>query len=783
MKVIGYSNQLSVFPGEEVDFLVSCDAENYHADIVRLIHGDTNPDGPGFKVEPVSTGINSRFPGRVQKIHSGSHVLVEDHPKLRVDGEFTLQALICPTTPDNGTQGLVTKWDGRRHSGYGLVIGEDGCVQLWLGDDGGRTQVVSTGKQLLHGMWYLVSASVGGGTATVRQEPYLTPTNGRFAIATTLDSTTGTVSEPATVTPAADNGMPLVIAGFAETRTDEPIGVVVGGHYNGKVDRPRLHSRALEPAELSTQIERPGGTQLVAAWNFQEEITPRGIRATRHITDISKNRLHGRAVNVPMRGATGHNWDSSEQNFIHAPDQYGAIHFHDDDLDDARWHVDFTLTVPEDLPSGVYAARLVADDDTDYVPFYVRAPKGREKRICFLVPSASYMAYANDHVTLTAPIAQLFVARTPVLQQNNIVLSEHREFGLSTYDVHSDGSGVAYSTRLRPILNMRPGFRHWLSPSLWQFNADLHLVDWLTEMGYEFDVVTDEDLHHEGLAAIESYQVVLTGSHPEYYSGQMLDAVHHYTDDGGRFMYFGANGFYWVINYDPENPNVIETRKGGGSQAWKAKPGEYHLSFTGEYGSIWRHRGRAPQRLVGVGWGSEGFDISSYYRVTADGTSDALSWMFEGIDTNGKLGDFGLVGEGAAGLELDFYDAELGSPPETLIAATSESHTDVYLELLENLGFNTPGTSGTQSGQVRADITYCPTPNGGGVWSASSIAYCGSLSHNNYENNISRLTKNVLDRFLSEEPAPAGAVPGIRPDAGTPAEGRANSEGHTSAMA
>nr|WP_030827223.1 hypothetical protein [Streptomyces hygroscopicus] len=76
------------------------------------------------------------------------------------------------------------------------------------------------------------------------------------------------------------------------------------------------------------------------------------------------------------------------------------------------------------------------------------------------------MAYANDHVSLEAPLAQLFVARAPVLEERNLVLSNHREFGLSTYDRHTDGSGVAYSTRLRPILNMRPGFRHWLSPSL-----------------------------------------------------------------------------------------------------------------------------------------------------------------------------------------------------------------------------------------------------------------------------------------------------------------------------
>jgi len=50
MKVIGYSRELSVFPGDQVNFLVSCDTERYHADIVKLIHGDTNPDGPGFKI-------------------------------------------------------------------------------------------------------------------------------------------------------------------------------------------------------------------------------------------------------------------------------------------------------------------------------------------------------------------------------------------------------------------------------------------------------------------------------------------------------------------------------------------------------------------------------------------------------------------------------------------------------------------------------------------------------------------------------------------------------------
>jgi N,N-dimethylformamidase len=756
VKVIGYSRELSVFPGDQVNFLVSCDTDRYHADIVKLIHGDTNPDGPGFKIEPVSTGIDTDYSGRVQRVYSGSHVLVDDHPRLRLTTDFTLHVLICPTTPHKGVQGLLTKWDGSREVGYGLFIGGDGCLEAWVGD-GDNVERVSSGKPLLAGCWYLAAMSLGGGAMTVHQMPIVTPANGRFALATSLDSTTAVATADTAVVVLADSTVPLVMAGFVERLTEEPIGVVVDGHYNGKLDRPRIHAAVLGRDGMDIQIESPHGPALRGAWNFHEEITRRGIRETRRITDVSANRLHGRTVNVPTRAVTGYNWEAKEQNFIHAPEQYGAVHFHDDDLGDACWDVDFTLTVPDDLPSALYAARLQADDDTDYVPFYVRGRRGAEKRICFLAPTASYMAYANDHVTEWAPLAQLFVARAPVMWQGNITLTEHRELGLSTYDVHADGSGVAYSSRLRPILNMRPGFRHWLSPSLWQFNADLHLVDWLITKGYEFDVVTDQDLHHEGIEALRPYRVVLTGSHPEYHSEQMLDALHAYVEGGGRLMYMGANGFYWVINYDPESRDVIEVRKGHGSNAWRARPGEFHLSFTGEYGTLWRHRGRAPQRLVGVGFGSEGFDVSSYYRRAPDGSDGRLAWMFEGIGADEKLGDFGLVGDGAAGLELDVYEPTLGTPPEALIAATSEDHTDIYLEVLEELYFNIPGTGGSQDARVRGDIVYFPTANGGAVWSASSIAFCGSLSHNSYDNNVSRLTQNVLDRFASDAPPPAGA--------------------------
>ena len=91
----------------------------------------------------------------------------------------------------------------------------------------------------------------------------------------------------------------------------------------------------------------------------------------------------------------------------------------------------------------------------------------------------------------------------------------------------------------------------------------------------------------------------------------------------------------------------------------------------------------------------------------------------------------------------------LGTPPNTYVLASSEDHTDIYLVVCEEMLINYPGTGGQESELVRADMVLYPTANGGGVFSTSSIAWPGSLSHNNYRNNVSRITKNVLDRFVS----------------------------------
>src|SRR4030095_7617139 len=102
--------------------------------------------------------------------------------------------------------------------------------------------------------------------------------------------------------------------------------------------------------------------------------------------------------------------------------------------------------------------------------------------------------------------------------------------------------------------------------------------------------------------------------------------------------------------------------------------------------------------------------------------------------------------------ELDRADPLLGTPPNALVLASSEGHTDLYLVVCEEILVNEPHLTGSQSELVRADLVFFEMPAGGAVFSTGSIAWIGSLSHTRYENNVSRITENVLRRFIDPRP-------------------------------
>ena len=213
-------------------------------------------------------------------------------------------------------------------------------------------------------------------------------------------------------------------------------------------------------------------------------------------------------------------------------------------------------------------------------------------------------------------------------------------------------------------------------------------------------------------------------------------------------MYLGGNGFYWLVSYHPDKPYLMEVRRSAnGSRPHQAWPGELHHATTGERGGLWRDKGRPPQRLTGVGFTAEGFDRSTYYERLPDSFADRAAFIFAGVGADERIGDFGIMGGGAAGAEIDRYEAALGSPPGALLLASSGPLSDDYQRASEELLETPPTTGGTRDPDVRSDLVYFTLDGGGAVFSVGSIAWTGCLSHNAYRNNVATITGNVLRRF------------------------------------
>ena len=761
IRIFGYANRISVKPGEEIDFHVNADGtEVVDAQLVRLIHGDQHPSGPGFVEEEVESPVNGQWSVKKQFTQLGSHLVVDDpERRLAVDGSFSLFCYVWASVPDKGhRQTLVGRFDARTNEGFAIGISPQGRLEFWVGD-GQEIDYVVAELPLVKKAWYFVGASFdhATGRATLYQEGVLNRYNSLIGKVVPYEFRSH-VEAMFRFRQHNRDDVPFMMAGALDNH--ELRGDFVNDMFYGKIDRPGICDRPLSREEIDAIRDgnAPPESAVLAYWDTTAGYGENGIGTT--VVDVGPHALHARGVNHPIRGQTGWNWSGKNDCFRLSPQEYGGIEFHPESVTDCNWDVTRSMRVPENLKSGAYAARLRAGDGIglgeEYIVFFVRPVRPRAK-LCFLVPTASYLAYANEKLSFDAQIIQPMTGQPPIITDIDIETYEHRDFGLSTYDSYVDGAGVSFSSYKRPIVNMRPKYRISSMNIPWQFPADLSIVGWLEARGYDYDIVTDEDLHREGLDAIKPYRCVMSGTHPEYVSEKMLDAQEDFVAEGGRLIYMGGNGYYWCVGFYDDEPWCMEVRKlDAGMRAWAAKPGEHYLQTTGEKSGLWRTRGRAPQKLTGVGFISEGFETCAPFRRMPDSYHRTVSWITEGIEGE-IIGDEGLAYGGAAGIELDRYDLSLGTPPHTRIIASSGGHSDNYVLVTEELLYAYAGLVGSLDYRIRADVTYFSAPNDGAVFSTGSIAFGSALPANDYRNNASTMLGNVVDAFIKE-----GRLPGSR---------------------
>ncbi len=727
--VIGYCQEISVTSGSELQVKVSCGLPHFDADVVRLRHGVDDALGPGIKESIHPSPASGRYPGRQQPINPGSFMEVCIPRELVPPASFSCSAWIQPTVHHRGRRGIVARWCEATASGFAVLLGDAGDLELWVGDGNTAPDRVRSGVPVLPNKWTFVAVSVDFDTrlATLVQRP-----------ARKWPGADSSATYNASLDSRAIGGgtMPLLVAAIGGCNSP-------CSHFDGKIEAPMLARKALTVVELETEMGTSAGktpeSYVIAAWDFASGI------AGRLVSDRSPNKLHGVLVNRPARAVTSRRWTGHQTDWNQAREHYAAIHFHSDDLEDACWETDLAVPIDDTYPSGVYAIRLRAGESEDRIPFAVR-PDVKEPRVrlAVLLPTLTYQAYANSQV-FGGSAAKIRQAEDDYVSRHGL---------LSLYDRHCDGSPVYYASRLLPS-TMRPAYCAQNIGAPARLSADLCLIDWLMEQDIAHDVITDEDVHREGAALLRSYRAVLTGSHPEYATGAMWTALEEYLDQGGSAVYLGGNGYYWVTSKDPDHHGVIEVRRGeSGSRTQSALPGEYHHSSTGELGGLWRFRGRTTQSLFGVGMTAWGSEKGTGYRRLQASHDPRASFIFDGIDADEIIGNFGLILGGAAGYEMDRLDHALGTPPHTLLLATSAGlHSRAYLPTVEEImDMDALKIDAAVSRCVRADMVFFETGGGGAVFSTGSVAWAGSLSHNDYDNNVSTITRNVVQRFASGAP-------------------------------
>ena len=626
-------------PGETITLMVDTDVAHFDASVGRLASGELPPGSGRLDFRSVSGLRREQLQGRRQPNRAGSSMVVDEGPSLTRGEALTILVWVWGRRLAMGHhQNLVSIHEPVGVSLVCLALDPAGRPQLRLGEQTFRLLAPLAARR-----WTLVA----GGFDPER----------RVATIGVVEREEGLRAEraeaderPATADLARlGAGSRLVIGGAVgifDDRADRE------GAFNGKLAGPVLLREHLPAASLRELARRTTAFSALArraagAWDFGRNI------ASRTVPDVTGHGAGGSLRNLVVRAVTGPHFDGCSPVWKLGETGHDAAYFSEDSLEDASFDADATFELPEGLRSGVYAVSLSAEGALPaYVPFFVGS-RERKSRVAVLLPTITYLAYGNDHSGRESErsddplgLERCAPYRTELSPEERY-LSDHEGLGLSAYDCHLDGEGCRLVSRLRPLLTMSPTYRWWMTGSHRNFSADLHMIGLLEHAGVEYDVLTDHELH-AGRASLAPYEVLITGSHPEYASGNLRQAVESHVLAGGHLMYLGGNGFYAVASVPSWSEDVLEIRRSpGGTRPHDPLPGESHHASTGEPGGLWVHRGRPPQSLLGVGFTAQGWGRAPGYKLA--GSEQAPAEVRRVLERAGLAGRRGGAVIGSSG--------------------------------------------------------------------------------------------------------------------------------------
>ncbi|MBP1887289.1 DUF4082 domain-containing protein [Sinorhizobium mexicanum] len=206
-------------------------------------------------------------------------------------------------------------------------------------------------------------------------------------------------------------------------------------------------------------------------------------------------------------------------------------------IDCGNWSVSASWTIPEDMVSGVYVAKLVREDGTagsSHIPFIVRDDSSTSN-IVFQTSDTTWQAYNAWGG------ASLYYGQVPV-DPNDMIgyMPPNCNCGLTAI---GRASAVSYN---RPIItNTSPvGGTHDFI-----FGAEHSAIRWLEQNGYDVSYISGVDATRNGTLLL-NHDAFLSVGHDEYWSAEQRANVEAARDAGVNLAFWSGNECYWKVRWE-----------------------------------------------------------------------------------------------------------------------------------------------------------------------------------------------------------------------------------------
>ena len=288
--------------------------------------------------------------------------------------------------------------------------------------------------------------------------------------------------------------------------------------------------------------------------------------------------------------------------------------------------------------------------------------------------------------------------------------------GKSLYKNNIDAKNVHFVSTLRPNV---------------VYNS-LHLVEveangyyWLKQQGYDVDVYPDFILE-KNPKLLENKKIIVLPYHAEYFSSKMYRNLEKLIYGGRSLLALGANQIYWKIKWWNDY-TLMECRK--------------DLTFFDggflEYGGMWKHRLKPPERFLGARYTGAGLHTYAPYKVV-----NAGHWLYSGLDL--KDGDIfglsGVDGRPISGVETDKVSFLTPRDFEIIAKGMNTSERPGFNIYYPDARFNWDGSGG-------GDFVFRKLSDTNAILNSAAIH---SISGLGYDTVFTTIIRNFLDRYFRE---------------------------------